>query len=136
MSTDSQHVTHTHPSASRMLPGAALLAAACLLAPVHAHAQSVAAERAMRNVSASGTFSPATATATATATTAAVVPAWTVDGAYALLGASQAATWGTARLARASTEAVRSVDGASALLNRVSLPGRKLEGRTTLITGF
>ena len=128
MSTDSQHVTHTHPSASRMLPGAALLAAACLLAPVHAHAQSVAAERAMRNVSASGTFSPAT--------TAAVVPAWTVDGAYALLGASQAATWGTARLARAPTEAVRSVDGASALLNRVSLPGRKLEGRTTLITGF
>lgn len=128
MSTDSQHVTHIHPSASRMLPGAALLAAACLLAPVHAHAQSVAAERAMRNVSASGTFSPATA--------AAVVPAWTVDGAYALLGASQAATWGTARLARAPTEAVRSVDGASALLNRVSLPGRKLEGRTTLITGF
>jgi len=132
MSTDSQHVTHIHPSASRMLPGAALLAAACLLAPVHAHAQSVAAERAMRNVSASGTFSPTTATATA----AAVVPAWTVDGAYALLGASQAATWGTARLARASTEAVRSVDGSSALLNRVSLPGRTLEGRTTLITGF
>ncbi len=126
MFAHSQRVTHismesttmsriTHPSASCMLTGGVLLAAVCLIAPAEAHAQSVGAEQAMRNVS---TFGPSGTAAVNAA------PDWTIDGAWALLSPSPARTPGGARLATESTEAVRPVDGTRALLVRASLPER------------
>src|SRR5512134_1443600 len=86
---------------SHLLSAVALLAAAFLLAPAQVHAQSTAAERAMRNVFTFGPSRPAAVTA---------APDRKVDGASALLGLSPAST-PSARQPNAPTEAVRPVDG-------------------------
>jgi hypothetical protein len=93
---------------SYMLPAFALLAAAFLLAPAQVHAQSIAAERAMRNVFTSGPSRSAAVTA---------APDRSVDGASALLGLSPTGTPG-GRQPNAPAEAVRRVDGPRALLGR------------------
>jgi hypothetical protein len=99
---------------SRMLAGSVLLAAACLFAPGQAHAQSIAAQQALGNVSTFVPFAMGTITS---------APSRATEGASALLGGSPASTRREASVAPTTPEAVRPVEGAQALLGQAWTSG-------------
>lgn len=102
--------------AARMLAGAALVAAASLLVPQAAQAQSIRPEQALLNVSTA--FTPSS-------TIGQPAPERTVDGSWALLAKPSAGVPSQAGSVTVSLAETRPIDGDRALLGRVTPPGTR-----------
>jgi len=100
--------------AARTLAGAALFAAASLLVPQAARAQSIRPEQALLNVSSAFTPSP---------TTGHPAPKGAVDGSWALLAKHSAGVPSETGSVTVSLAEARPIDGDRALLGRVTAPG-------------